>query len=129
MAFKDITFQNIGKGVSNAGGWLKKKAGEKFEEYKKESQERAVYQKELAEEMKKARRQAYLKESVKQARLKAVRDAKAKFQPKQNPLLAPNPFMNGMLGGTPKKDNLKADLKKKMKKGSNSNFDDLIWKY
>lgn len=122
MAFKDLTFQKF-------GGWIKKKTSEKIEEYKEDSRDKAIYRKQLAEEMKKARRQAYLKESVKQARLKAVKDAKLKFQPKANPLLNPNPFMNGMLGGVPKKETLKADLKKKMKKGSNSNFDDLIWKY
>jgi hypothetical protein len=87
---------------------------------------KALYQGEL--EL--AKRKAIKDLAIKKAKLDAKLQAQKMFAPKQqSPLLAPNPFMNGILGGAPRKDNLKKDLKKKLKKGSNSNFDDLIWKY
>ncbi len=87
---------------------------------------KALYQGEL--EL--AKRKAIKDLAIKKAKLDAKLQAQKMFAPKQqSPLLNPNPFMSGMLGGVPKKEKLKTDIKKNMKKGSNSSFDDLIWKY
>lgn len=147
MGFKDITFQNIGKGASKIGAKLKANWDASQERAKQKSlqdkmirdEAKAVYQAELEKERKKA----IQKIALDKARIDAKLQAQKVFAPKQNMfgqiLGKPNERVNmnlnaslNALMGTPtkKKEELKKSLKSKIKKGTpKSSFDDLIWKY
>ena len=61
---------------------LKEYVKDKLDKIKKERAEKAGYNKILKEKAKVIDRQAYAKEHLKQVKLKAKRDAKAKFKPR-----------------------------------------------
>lgn len=51
----------------------------------KERAEKREYQRHLKADILKSRREAYTKEAIKQSQLKAVRDAKMRFNPQSSP--------------------------------------------
>jgi len=88
-----------------------------LKEVEKNFKEKSEYNAKLQKEVKDARRQAYLKESIKQAKLKAMRDAKQKF----NPPKTKNNVVTSKGGPSLSIEKNKQKRKKE--------FEDLIWKY
>ena len=108
------TGQQIGSGLSKAGASIQQRMREANERARAEAIERAKYERELAIKMREARQKAHMEESVKQARIQGVLNAKKKFgQHKQsNNLFGGSPTFDSLIFGIkPKKAHLKSSIK------------------
>lgn len=122
----------------------------RLEEYKKQTKIRKGYESILKEKIAVAKRQAYAKESIKQARLRAKEQAKVRFAKQKPPSLFIDPISKPkipkQMGAVKKivekrtlivgnkeyelKDKIKKDLiKKETKLPKKDTFDNLFWKY
>ena len=129
------TGQQIGSGLSKAGASIQQRMREANERARAEAIERAKYERELAIKMREARQKAHMEESVKQARIQGVLNAKKKFgQHKQsNNLFGGSPTFDSLIFGikpkkaiSPLKENIAKSLKPAVKK--KSAIDDMIWR-
>ena len=151
MAFKNWTFQNMGKGISKGASSIGTKLKANWQASQERARQQAIQDKAIRDEAKavyqaeleKERKKAIQKVALEKAKLDAKLQAQKMFAPKQNAVFgvfkAPgdkvnqdlNASLNALMGTpTRKKEELKKSLKSKMKKGTpKSSFDDLIWKY
>lgn len=148
MGIKDITFQNLGKGISKGASSLGTNLKAKWDASRERAKEQAIKERAYRDEAKvfyqaeldKQRKKEVQKIALQKAKLDAKLHAQKMFAPKQNMIgnLFPTPSnkvnqnLNSSLSafmGTPRKEALKKSLKSKIKKGAPSqDFNDLIWK-